>query len=75
VNRIVGALWVVGVALIASLVSILMGIIYFGITLWIIKIASEYFFGGAVEANWAVLAAAIVATGAVLAGALERKSE
>jgi len=74
-NRIVSALWVVGVTLIASLVSILMGILYFGITLWVIKVASNFFFGASLDANWAVLSAAIVATGAVLAGALERKSE
>lgn len=61
--------------LIGSLFSIGIGIIYFGITLWIIKIASDFFFGTGLEANWAVLAAAIMSTGAVIAGGLERRRE
>jgi len=74
-NRIVNTLWVVVVALIASLVAILMGILYFGITLWVIKVATNFFFSATLDANWAVLAAAIIATGAILAGALERKGD
>jgi len=72
-SKIFSGLWVVVVTLIASLVSILMGILYFGLTLWVIKTASDFFFGPGIEANWAVLAAAILSTGAVLAGAIERK--
>jgi len=72
-SKIFSGLWVVVVTLIASLVSILMGILYFGVTLWVIKTASDFFFGSGIEANWAVLAAAILSTGAVLAGAIERK--
>jgi len=47
--------------------------VYFGITLWIMQAASEIFFGAGLEANWAVLSAAILSTGAILAGALEKK--
>lgn len=72
-SKIVSGLWVVVVTLIASLVSILLGMLYFGVTLWVIKTASDFFFGSGIEANWAVLAAAILSTGAVLAGAIERK--
>ncbi|MEM3556164.1 MAG: hypothetical protein QXF56_05580 [Candidatus Micrarchaeia archaeon] len=61
------------VSAIASLVLIILGVIYFGITLWIIKAASNTFFGAGLEANWAVLSASLLATGAVLAGALEKK--
>jgi uncharacterized protein (DUF697 family) len=72
-NKIFGGLWVVAVALVSSLVSILLGILYFGVTLWVIKTASDFFFGSGIEANWAVLAAAMLSTGAILAGAIERK--
>jgi hypothetical protein len=58
---------------IVSVFLILLSIIYFGITLWIIKWASNFFFGGGLEANWAVFSAAIMATGGILAGALEWK--
>jgi uncharacterized protein (DUF697 family) len=72
-SKIFGGLWVVAVALVSSLVSILLGILYFGVTLWVIKTASDFFFGSGIEANWAVLAAALLSTGAILAGAIERK--
>ncbi|MBS3814994.1 MAG: hypothetical protein KGY45_00340 [Hadesarchaea archaeon] len=58
---------------IASVLLVVLGIIYFGITLWIIKIASKTFFGTGLEANWAVLSAAILATGAIIASTLEKK--
>jgi len=61
------------VTFIASVLLIVLGIVYFGITLWVVKIASRTFFGTGLEANWAVLASAILATGAVLASALEKK--
>ena len=58
---------------IVSVLLILLSLLYFGITLWIIKWANEFFFGGSLDANWAVFSAAIMATGSVLAGALEKK--
>lgn len=56
-----------------SVILIILGLVYFGITLWIIKGASNIFFGEGLEANWAVLSAALLSTGAVVAGALEKK--
>lgn len=61
------------VTFVASLLLIILGIVYFGITLWVIKTASTYFFGTGLETNWAVLSAALLSTGAILAGALEKK--
>ena len=61
------------VSVIASIVLIILGIIYFGITLWVIKAASDIFFGTGLTANWAVFSASILATGAIIAGALEKK--
>jgi len=59
---------------IASILLIVLGIIYFGVTLLVIKLASRAVFGPGLQANWAVLAAAILAFGAILAGAIEKGS-
>jgi hypothetical protein len=61
------------VTIIASALLIFLSIIYFGITLWVIKGASNMFFGHGLEANWAVFSSALLATGSILAGALEKK--
>jgi hypothetical protein len=61
------------ISAIASGVLVLLGIFYFGIILWVIKTASLTFFGAGLEANSAVLAAALLSTGAIIAGALEKK--
>jgi len=61
------------ITVVVSVLLILLSILYFGITLWIIKWSSSFFFGGELEANWAVFSAAIMATGGILAGALESK--
>lgn len=61
------------VTFVAAVLLIFMGIVFFGVTLWIIKSASDWFFGTGLEANWAVLSAAILSTGAIIAGAVEKK--
>lgn len=61
------------VSLVASIVMLILGIIYFGIMLWVIKVATTVFFGAGLSADWAVFSAALLATGAILAGALEKK--
>lgn len=58
---------------VTSILAVVLGIIYFGVTLWIIKMASGFFFGSGLDANWAVLSAALMSVGAILAGALETK--
>ncbi|NIQ07942.1 MAG: hypothetical protein GWO20_20165 [Candidatus Korarchaeota archaeon] len=58
------------VTFVATVLLIILGIIYFGITLYIVKVASNLFFGKGLEANWAVLSAALLTFGALLAGAL-----
>lgn len=57
---------------IASAILVLLAIVYLGVSLWIIKAASNWFFGPGLEANWAVLAAALMSVGAILAGAIDR---
>ena len=61
------------ITLVASVILIVLSIVYFGVTLWVIKAASDVFFGTGLEANWAVFSATIMATGAIIAGALEKK--
>ena len=58
-----------------SVTLIILGIIYFGVTLWIVKISSDVFFGPGLDANWAVLAAAIMAVGAIMSGSLDTKKQ
>ncbi len=58
--------------IVASIILIVLSVIYFGLTLWIIKAATTTFFGAGLEANWAVLSAALMAVGAVVAGALDK---
>lgn len=61
------------VSLVASMVMLFLGIVYFGIMIWVIKAATTVFFGAGLSADWAVMAAALISTGAILAGALEKK--
>ena len=69
IKESVGSLVVTAVA---SILLIILGIIYFGVTLFTIKVASELFFGSGLNVNWAVLAAAILSFGAIVAGAIEK---
>lgn len=59
----------------ASVLLIALSMVYFGITLWIIKAASNAFFGPGLEANWAVLSAAILSVGGIMAGSMERRKK
>ena len=61
------------VTMIASILLILLSILYFGLTMWVVKVASNFFFGQAPDANYAVLSAAIISVGGILAGAIENK--
>ena len=72
-EAIIEALQALIVTFVASVLLIFLGIVYFGITLWVIKIATNAFFGTGLEVNWAVFSAALLSTGAILAGALEKK--
>ncbi len=58
--------------LLAAIMLVILAVVFFGITLWIIGVASEMVFGAVPDANFAVLSAAILSFGAVLAGSLNR---
>jgi len=53
----------------ASVMLLIVVIIYFGITLWIVKIGSILFFGPGLDTNFAVLAAALLSATGILGGA------
>lgn len=55
-------------SIIASALLVLVSIVYFGITLWIVKTATSWVFGQPLSPDWAVLAAAILSAASMLAG-------
>jgi hypothetical protein len=61
------------ITFVATVLLIVLAIIYFGVTLWVIRAASNVFFGAGLEANWAVFSAALMSAAVVMAGALEKK--
>jgi hypothetical protein len=71
VANFIGALIV---TLVTSIVLIILGVIYFAITLVIINGAAGLVFGVSPGVDWAIASAALLSTGAIIAGALEKKS-
>lgn len=61
------------VTIISSALLIILSILYFGITIWIIKIAAQLFYGVTPDVNWAVLGATLLSAGVIISGALEHK--
>ena len=58
------------VTVIASLILIAMGIIYFIVTLWIIKFSTGLL-GYEPESNWVVLSGAIIVVGVMIGSAIK----
>ncbi len=61
--------------LLAAIMLIILAVVFFGITLWVIGVGSVMVFDPAtnpLSADYAVLSAAILSFGAILAGALNR---
>jgi len=56
--------------IVSTIILIILGIIYFAITLWVIKVAADWIFDASLSVDWAVLAAAIVTLGSMLGGSL-----
>ena len=57
----------------STLVLIVVGIIYFAITLAIIDVSAWVLLGANLNENWAVLSAAIVTLGSMLGGSLRQR--
>lgn len=58
----------------STLVLIVVGIIYFAITLAIIDVSAWVLLGADLDENWAVLSAAIVTLGSMLGGSLRQRT-
>lgn len=56
-----------------TIMLIILGIIYFAITLLIIKVAVDFIFEtGALDANWGALAAALLTMASMLGGSMTK---
>ncbi|HUT28035.1 MAG TPA: hypothetical protein VMW85_08330 [Methanomassiliicoccales archaeon] len=59
-----------------TIMLIILGIIYFAVTLLIIKVAVEFIFEpGALDANWGALAAALLTMASMLGGSMTKGSK
>ena len=58
------------VTVIASLILIAMGLVYFILTLWVIKFGSGLM-GYSIDGNWAVLSTAVVVAGIMVGSAIK----
>lgn len=56
--------------IIGTIVLIILSIIYFVITLFVVKAAADIVFAEAISVDWAVLAAAIITLGSMFGGAM-----
>ena len=59
--------------IVSTLVLIVVGIIYFAITLAIIDVSAWVLLGANLDENWTVLSAAIVTLGSMLGGSLKQR--
>jgi len=60
------------VTIVASLVLILLGVIYFMLTIWIIKIGAQWAGFKAIEGSTVVLTAGIVTAAALIGSAIQQ---
>ena len=56
--------------IIGTIILIILSIIYFTITLFIVQIAADIVFTDPISVDWAVLASAIITLGSMLGGTL-----
>ena len=59
------------VTLIASVALILVSLMYFIITLWIVK-AGAAVLGYTIDGNWAVLSASLISVGSIIGSSLQK---
>lgn len=71
-RQIVSGIGAFALTLTASLLLIVLGLIYFIVTLWIVKIGADLILGkGMLDANWAVLSASLIAVGSMIGSSLK----
>ena len=66
------------VTVLASFFLIIMGLLYFMFTLWIVKVGASFILpdmwkAGDIQGSYIVLAAALVSAGSMIASALQRR--
>lgn len=66
---------VLAVTLVATVMMVILGLVYFFLTLLIVKVASDVLFDDSLTANMGALAAALVTASVIIAGALEKKRD
>jgi len=66
---------VLTVTLVATVMMVILGLIYFFLTLLIVKVASDVLFDDTLTANMGALAAALVTAAVIISGALEKKRD
>ena len=66
---------VLAVTLVATVMMIILGLIYFFLTLLIVKVATDVLFEDGLGANWGALSAALVTAAVIISGALEKKKD
>ncbi|MCX6658404.1 MAG: hypothetical protein NTY62_06950 [Euryarchaeota archaeon] len=63
------------VTLIATIMMVILGLIYFALTLLVVKVAANVLFTDDLSASMGALAAALVTGAVIIAGALEKKKD
>lgn len=66
---------VLAVTLVATVMMVVLGLIYFFLTLLIVKVATDVLFDDTLSASMGALAAALVTASVIIAGALEKKRD
>ena len=56
-----------------SLILIIIGLLYFILTLWIVKFGANLVGYKALDANWAVLSASIIAVGSIMSSSMQKR--
>jgi hypothetical protein len=71
----IGTAWSLGVGvlqgLIASVILIAIGLVYFIIALWIVKFGAGIL-GYTLDGNWAVLSASLISVGSMIGSAMKK---
>jgi hypothetical protein len=66
---------VLAVTLIATIMMVVLGLIYFFLTLLVVKVATDVLFDDPLSASWGAASAALVTAAVILSGALEKKRD
>ena len=67
----IGTAMSLGVGVIASVILIVMGLVYFIIALWIVKFGAGIL-GYTIDGNWAVLSASLISVGSMIGSAIKK---